>query len=93
MANVKVRYLGSIKRITGKDGEEIAAETLGALIDVIGRRYRDKEMQYYLAEKETTTDPSLIITYNGQSVGRIKDYEMKLKDGDEITLMTVISGG
>lgn len=92
MANVRVKYLGNIRRITGKESEEISAESLGELIEEIGRRYRDKEMHYYLSEMRST-DPSLVVTHNGRSVRDIRDYERRLEDGDEVMLMTVISGG
>jgi len=92
MAHVKVKYLGNIRGITGKESEEFDVENLDELIQEIGRRYRSKEMDYYLSEKEST-DPSLIITHNGHSVRRVRDYDRKLEDGDEIILMTVISGG
>jgi len=92
MANVKVKYLGNVREITGKESELFNVESLGELIEEIGRRYKSKEMRYYLSEKEST-DPSLIVTHNGRSVRNVKDYERKLKDGDEIMLMTVISGG
>jgi len=92
VANVKVKYLGNIRAITGKESEEFNVESLGELIQEIDKRYKSKEMKYYLSEREST-DPSLIITHNGHSVRKIKDYKRKLKDGDEIVLMTVISGG
>jgi MoaD family protein len=92
VAKVRVKYLGNMRLMTGKESEKINAENLSELIDEIGRRYSNREMRYYLCEI-TSTDPSLIITHNGHIVSDVKEYGRKLKDGDEIILMTVIGGG
>jgi len=90
MTKVKVKYLGLFKTMTGVGSEEIVASSLGELIDEVVKRHG--VIKNHLYEK-VGSDPSLILTYNGQNVKNIKDYEMKLKDGDEIMLMSIISGG
>ena len=92
MAKVKVEYLGVIRNKIGKKDEEIDAENLGELIDEIGKRYPNKDIQHHLSEGETT-DPSLVVRYNGDIVRDIRNYERELKDGDKIVLMTLIGGG
>jgi MoaD family protein len=90
MADVKVKYLGLFKTIAGTGSEEIKANSLGELIDEVVRRHEGIEQQLY---EKVGSDASLILTYNGQTVKNVKDYQMKLKDGDEVVLMSIISGG
>ncbi len=90
VANVMVKYLGVIREITGLKSENVDAKNFRDLMDDISKRH--EKIQNYLYERETT-DPSIIVTYNGKSIKDIKDYDRRLKDGDEITIMTVIGGG
>ena len=90
MAKVKVKYLGLMKATTRVGSEEIDAESVGELMDEIIKRH--EAIQQHLYEREST-DPSLVVTYNGLSIKNIKDYDLKLKDGDEVMLATIISGG
>jgi MoaD family protein len=89
MAKVNVKYFGLFRQLTKTDREEMSAESLEELIKKIISKY--KCIEEYFHEK-TGSDPSLILTYNGNIVSG-KDYEIKLKDGDEILVLSLISGG
>jgi MoaD family protein len=89
MTKVNVKYFGLFRELTKKEKEEIVADTLGELIEEVTSRYR--EIEEHLHEK-TKSDPGLILVYNGNIVN-IKEYGVKLKDGDEILIMSIISGG
>ena len=88
MAKVNVKYFGLFRELIQKDEEKISANTIEEVIKNLVDKYRIKE---YFNEK-TGSDPNLILTHNGRIVSS-KDYGIKLKDGDEIFIMSIISGG
>ncbi|MCX8171169.1 MAG: MoaD family protein [Candidatus Bathyarchaeota archaeon] len=92
---VKVRMLGVLKRISGKD--EISLDLSGGanLREVIERILED-----IIGLKDILLDPELkdprpntIILVNGKEIGLLDGLETQIKDGDEIVLIPVVHGG
>ena len=46
-----------------------------------------------LDEDKSGLDPSYIITVNGVAVNRVGGLNSELKDGDVVSIMSIISGG
>lgn len=93
---VRVRYLGLVRSKIGKREEEFQVKegsTLSDLLDAISEEYAGKVKGLFDTSKESTLDPTFIVTVNGVLTGRLRGVETPLKDGDEVALMTLISGG
>jgi len=93
---VKVLYLGVLRSKTGKKSEECEiskGSTLSDLLETLSSKYGESLRDIFKADKKSTLDPSVIATVNGISKDLSKAENIKLKDGDTVALMSLISGG
>ncbi|MEM2961249.1 MAG: MoaD/ThiS family protein [Candidatus Bathyarchaeia archaeon] len=93
---VKVLYLGLIRHKTGKNGEEYDLEedsSLANLLNRIAERYGNALKGIMGGEGESRLDPTFIVTINGSVVNPTQGDRLKLRNGDSLALMTLISGG
>ena len=94
---VTVEYLGHIRNITGsKRQEEIDIEedaSVAELLVKLSRKYGDpfKKAVYESGGKDVKSN--FMATVNGYLLNQLKGIETKLKGGDHVTLMPVVSGG
>lgn len=89
---VKVRYLGLARSRLGKREDEVELREGASLSELLGKlteMYGELLRGLFDMEKESIVDPSFVITVN--SVSRTGDT--RLKEGDRVALMTLISGG
>jgi len=92
---IKVVYLGVIRHKVGKKEEEYRLAEGSSLTNLLSKIIEShKELEKIVSdESESPVDPTLIATLNGSTINLTNKDEIKLKDGDILTLMTVISGG
>ncbi|MEM2320387.1 MAG: MoaD/ThiS family protein [Candidatus Bathyarchaeia archaeon] len=92
---VRVIYLGVLRHRTGRIEEEYELEDRFSLKDLLTRvaeKYPSlKDIIGGLGE--SPADPTLIAALNGSSMKISESGNIMLKDGDTVTLMTVIGGG
>jgi len=93
---VKVLYLGVLRSKTGKNSEEYEMSigaSLSDLLETLSSKYDEDLRDIFKADKKSSLDPSVIATINGVSKDLSKAEKIKLKDGDTVALMSIISGG
>ncbi|UCH31655.1 MAG: MoaD/ThiS family protein [Candidatus Bathyarchaeota archaeon] len=93
---LKVEYLGFIKNLLGKRIEEFELsdeaslkELLAKLASCYGKPFK-KEV-YEVGQKDVKH--GFVITINGVLIRQLEGVETKLKNGDHIILMSLMSGG
>ena len=94
---VKVEYLGHIRRMLGSEREEeveieddaLVVDLLKALSDKYGESF--KRTVYEPSTKNVKAD--FMATVNGYLLNQLNGLKTKLRQGDHIILMPVISGG
>jgi molybdopterin converting factor small subunit len=93
---VKVEYLGFIKNMLKKRIEEFELshetslqELLGKLSNLYGTPFK-KEV-FEPGHKDVKT--GFVVTVNGVLMGQLDGVETKLKHGDHVILMSLMSGG
>lgn len=94
--NVKVEYLGFIKNLLNKRVEqfELSEETsLQDLMDKLSELHGEhfKKEVFEPGQKDVKT--GFVVTVNGVLIGQLDGIETRLKDGDHIILMSLMSGG
>lgn len=92
---VKVVYLGVVRHKVGRKEEEYELSEGSSFKDLL-----TKIVEAHIALKDlagslndSQIDPTLIATLNGFAVNLNSSRNIILKDGDTLTLMTVIGGG
>jgi len=93
---VKVHYLGYIKNMLEKKDEELdiregatLSELLDKLAGLYGQPFKKEVFEPGLKDLKT----GFVVTVNGILMGQLNGTETRLKEGDTIILMSLMSGG
>ena len=94
---VKVEYLGHVKNVIGSERQEeveIGDElSIADLLTVLSEKYGEPFKKAVYEKSGTDVKSNYIITINGYLLNQLNGLETKLKDGDHITLLPIVSGG
>jgi molybdopterin synthase sulfur carrier subunit len=94
---VTVDYLGSIKQTLGlKQAEQVELEenaSVSDLLSLLAQKYGDPFKKAVYEPKGLDLKPHHILSINGLLLNQLNGIETKLKDGDHIILMPVVTGG
>jgi len=94
---IRVHYLGLVRKKTGQREREFEINDKGSslsdLLDEIAKTHGENLKGLIDAEKGNIIDPTYIVTVNGVLADRLSGMKTKLKNGDEVAIMTLISGG
>jgi len=93
---VNVHYLGFIKNLLKKGGEEISLKEgsslsvlLNKLVGIYGEPFKKEVFEPGLNDVKT----GFVVTVNGVLMGQLNGVETRLTEGDNVILMTLMSGG
>ena len=93
---VKIVYLGLVRSRIGKNEEQydVAESTsLADLLKALAEIYGEKLYSLLLTINESRLDTTVLTMVNGISIDPLKGSDVTLKEGDIVTLSTLISGG
>jgi MoaD family protein len=94
---VKVEYIGHIREIIRSGREEAIEVSEGAsladLLSMLSERYGESFKKAVYEPGSTDVKSNFIITVNGYLLNQLNGVETKLKNGDHVILMSVVSGG
>ena len=97
MLKVKVEYLGHVKNIIGSWREEeveIRDEaSIADLLIVLSEKYGEPFKKAVYEKSGSDVKPNYIITVNGYLLNQLSGIKTKLKQGDHVTLLPIVSGG
>jgi MoaD family protein len=97
MLKVKMEYLGHIKNVLGdKKQEEIEIQDNSSVRDLLmslSKKYGDPFRKAVYEPGSPDLKTNFIATVNGFLLNQLQGVETKLKNGDRVTLMPVVSGG
>ena len=90
---VTVHYTTQIRSAIGKAREEVSLEEGATLSDLVQRLIREhgESLQDLLLSEQSTLLPSILLCVGDEQVDF--DRSEPLSDGDQITLLSAISGG
>lgn len=94
---VKVEYIGHVK-IMVRDRREEQVEikddaTITDLLAHLSKHYGEPFRRAIYEPNGTDVKPNYIITVNGYLLNQLKGLETKLKSGDRVTILPIVSGG
>ena len=94
---VAIDYLGSIKQTLGlKQAEQVKLEddaSVCDLLSLLAEKYGEPFKKAVYEPKGLDLKPHHILSVNGLLLNQLNGIETKLKDGDHVILMPVVSGG
>jgi molybdopterin synthase sulfur carrier subunit len=94
---VTVDYLGSIKQTLGlKQAEQVELKDAAAVCDLLAllaEKHGDPFKKSVYEPKDTDLKPYYILSVNGVLLNQLNGIETKLKDGDHLIFMPVVTGG
>lgn len=94
---VKIEYIGHIKEIirSGREEELEMAEgsSLADLLLMLSEKYGEPFKKAVYEPGGLDVKQNFIITVNGYLLNQLGSVETKLKHGDHVILMSVVSGG
>jgi molybdopterin synthase sulfur carrier subunit len=94
---VKVEYLGHIKNLVGSRREEEVEisddSSISDLLIVLSEKHGEsfKKAVYEAGSKDIKSN--FIATVNGYLLNQLNGVETKIKNGDHVVLMPIVSGG
>lgn len=96
MEKVKVQYLGFIRNITKRDEDEFELEEgaslsqlLNKIAGVYGKPFKKEVYEPGLKDVKM----GFVVTVNGVLTGQLKGMETQLNHGDNVILMSLMTGG
>ncbi|MCS7096129.1 MAG: MoaD/ThiS family protein [Nitrososphaerota archaeon] len=94
---VKVEYIGHIKKLIGSGSEEIVEVSDGALLEdlltMLSNKYGAAFRMAVYAPGDSDLKQGYIATVNGYLINQLNGVKTKLKDGDNVILTSIVSGG
>jgi molybdopterin converting factor small subunit len=94
--NVRVHFLGYIKNMLNKREEQLELEDGASLSDLLnklagihGSAFRKEVYEPGLNDVKT----GFSVTINGVFIGQLGGLDAKLSEGDNVILMSLMSGG
>lgn len=96
MKRVKVQYLGFIKNLTKRTEDEFElednaslSELLNKIAGVYGKPFQKEVYESGLKDVKT----GFVVTVNGVLIGQLKGMDTQLSNGDNVILMSLMTGG
>jgi MoaD family protein len=94
---VKVEYVGHVKNIIGnKREEEVEVKDKALIADllmVLSEKYGDAFERAVYEKSGADVKSNYIITVNGYLLNQLNGVQTRLKNGDHITILPIVSGG
>ena len=92
-----VDYLGSVKQALGlKQSEQVELKddaSISDLLYLLAEKHGEPFRTSVYEPKKPDLKPYYILSVNGLLTNQLDDMETKLKDGDRLVFMPVVSGG
>ncbi len=93
---VNVQYLGFIKNLIKRSKDEFELETgasLGDLLNKIAEVYGEPFKKEFYEPGLKDVKMGFVVTVNGTLMGQLNGVDTQLNNGDNVILMSLMSGG
>ncbi len=93
---VKVHYLGLVRTYASKSQDDIMVKEdakLSELFDHVANRLGKPFNPEVYDPAKTEVKPTFMVLLNGVVIGQLDGLDTKLKDGDVVVIMPLVTGG
>ncbi|MEM0442170.1 MAG: MoaD/ThiS family protein [Candidatus Nitrosocaldus sp.] len=91
MVKVRLRLLGGVKRLLGRDVMDI--EVNGEMITLRDLLALLASMSIHNSTDSILAPSNLLIAINGKEASLLGGLDAIIKDGDQVSILTVVHGG
>lgn len=94
---VKVEFLGHVRNVIGSERKEEVEISEGSsiadLLMMLSEKYGEPFKKAVYEKTGADVKSNYIITVNGYLLNQLNGVETKLKNGDQVILLPIVSGG
>jgi len=94
---VKVEFLGHVRNVIGSEREEEVEISEGSsiadLLMMLSEKYGEPFKRAVYEKSGADVKSNYIITVNGYLLNQLNGVKTKLKNGDQVILLPIVSGG
>jgi molybdopterin synthase sulfur carrier subunit len=94
---IKVEFLGHVRNVIGSEREEEVEISEGSsiadLLMVLSEKYGEPFKKAVYEKSGADVKSNYIITVNGYLLNQLNGVKTKLKSGDQVILLPIVSGG
>ena len=94
---IKVEFLGHVRNVIGSNREEeieiSEGSSIADLLMMLSEKYGEPFKKAVYEKSGSDVKPNYIITVNGYLLNQLNGVETKLKNGDQVILLPIVSGG
>lgn len=94
---VSVEYLGHVRDVmkgTRREDIEIPDKsTVVVLLSMLAQKHGEQFKKAIYESKELDIKSNYVMTVNGYLLNQLDGLKTKLKDGDRVTILPIVSGG
>lgn len=93
---VKVQYISLVKSFTNQSQDEFEVDEgtiLGSVLDKVADKYGKPFTQEVYEQGQKEMKSTFVTMVNGMLMNQLDGVDTKLKTGDTITLMSLMTGG
>jgi MoaD family protein len=94
---VEIEYLGHIRNVLGsRRDEEVEVKenaSVADLLSALSSRHGPAFRKAIYEPQGEDVKPNYIVTVNGYLLNQLKGLETRLKNGDHVTILPIVSGG
>jgi MoaD family protein len=94
---VKVEYMGHIRNVLdSRRNEEIEVKeeaSVADLLSTLSSKHGQAFIRAIYEPKGEDVKPNYIVTVNGYLLNQLKGLETRLKNGDHVAILPIVSGG
>ncbi len=94
---IKIEYLGHVRNLLNTQRQEEIElnenSTIQDLLTILANKYGEPFKKAIYEPGSTDLKTNFMATVNGHLLNQLKGVNTKLKNGDNVTIMPVVSGG
>jgi MoaD family protein len=96
LMNVTVQYLGFIKNLINQSEDKFELEESASLLDLLNKiadMYGKPFEKEFYEKGSKDVKMGFVVTVNGVLIGQLNGVDTQLNNGDNVVLMSLMSGG
>lgn len=92
MAKVLITFFGHLRTVVGLQSEYVSGSTFYEVIKKLSEKYGEK-LKTLIMQEDGKLKINYVVSINGKNVNALNAHDIKLSDGDFISIFPPVGGG